>query len=398
MNRESVQSVLTRQGSLSFPANTPYIKDLAAAGGRAVRTSSGHVLFYGRDGRRFLATDPEGHPLHECEWQNGTLTRARLHLEWDAWVGIVPSGLINTTALDLSRKPGWERLTAEDLRRMAAGAMQVSIDEVRFFYRDDDLVIDRAGRAAIRQRKDAFYVLDDGTFDNGARVRFMSCMGAMHWDAIDFLPVVELFQSLLPGTGSAAFELIRGLYDDQQQGSEPRPLRYRGIPTYPSEGAYRLFSNFFVPHVAAGGDPLGVFMDPPRSHEVTWLPSPDPPRRYFNPSRKLCVTIKGDAVQKVTFADDTAGLPYSASAKAPGGRRVAVKGGRLLLEDANTRMEMEASPLWGALRDVPLRGPAALPDWRDLFDGGLPEIAPKEAYGAVLLYPEDDAEIGEIES
>ena len=51
----------------------------------------------------------------------------------------------------------------------------------------------------------------------------MSCMGAMHWARIDFLPVVELFQSLLPGTGSAAFELIRGLYDDQNP-KEPVPL------------------------------------------------------------------------------------------------------------------------------------------------------------------------------
>ena len=63
------------------------------------------------------------------------------------------------------------------------------------------------------------YVLEDGDFE---QARFMSCMGAMNWPAIDFLPVVELFQSLLPGTGSAVFELIRGLYDDQNEG-KPAP-------------------------------------------------------------------------------------------------------------------------------------------------------------------------------
>ena len=88
--------------------------------------------------------------------------------------------------------------------------MGVPIEEVRFFYADDDLVLDQTtGQATIRQRKDAFYVLEDDTWD---RARFMSCMSAMHWANIDYLPVVELFKSLLPGTGSAAFELIRGLF------------------------------------------------------------------------------------------------------------------------------------------------------------------------------------------
>src|SRR6185312_15388019 len=119
----------------------------------------------------------------------------------------------------------------------AAGALRVPLEEMLWFYRDEDLAIDAKGMATIRQRKDALYVLDDGGFD---KARFMSCMGAMHWDQIDFLPVVELFKSLLPGTGSAVFELIRGLYDDQAKGySAPRALRYRGIPTYPSEAAFR---------------------------------------------------------------------------------------------------------------------------------------------------------------
>ena len=69
------------------------------------------------------------------------------------------------------------------------------------------------GKATIRQVKDAFYVLQDGSFEGA---RFMSCMSRMEWGRIDYLPVVELFLSLLPGTGSATFELLRGLYDDQQ--------------------------------------------------------------------------------------------------------------------------------------------------------------------------------------
>ncbi|HJU04155.1 MAG TPA: hypothetical protein VJ692_03315, partial [Nitrospiraceae bacterium] len=72
---------------------------------------------------------------------------------------------MNTTILDLSRKSGWERLRADDLRQMAAQAMGVSLDEVRFFYGDQDLHIDAQGHATIRHRKDAFYILDDGTFE-----------------------------------------------------------------------------------------------------------------------------------------------------------------------------------------------------------------------------------------
>ena len=30
---------------------------------------TGHMVFYNSAGKRFLCTDPEGHPLHECEWK-----------------------------------------------------------------------------------------------------------------------------------------------------------------------------------------------------------------------------------------------------------------------------------------------------------------------------------------
>ncbi|MEC4688531.1 MAG: hypothetical protein VST64_09540, partial [Nitrospirota bacterium] len=231
------------------------MRDFAATGGEVRGQACGHRVFYGAHGRRILATDHEGNPIHECEWiiaDDGTakLARARVRLDWGTWVGIKREGIVNTITLDLSRRPGWERTQTEDLRHMAAQALQVPYEEIRFFYGEDDLVIDARGQATIRHKKDALYILDDGTFE---RSRFMACLGAMHWEHIDFLPVVELFQSLLPGTGSAVFELIRGLYDDQNTGTH-RPLRYRGIPTYPSEAAFRLFSAFFTPQSPSGSD------------------------------------------------------------------------------------------------------------------------------------------------
>jgi hypothetical protein len=402
-----ILSVLTQPGSLTFPSNLPFAKDFASAGGQVVRQPSGHLVFYGPDYRRFLATDPEGHPLHECEWGPApdgrtSLLRARLCLDWGQWVGLKPGGLVNSTQLDLSKKPGWQRLRADDLRQMAAQAMQVPFEEVKFFYGDEDLVIDARGQATIRHKKDAFYVLNDRTF---AQARFMACMGAMHWSRIDFLPVVELFQSLLPGTGSAAFELIRGLYDDQNEGqAQPLPLRYRGIPTYPSEAAYRLFSAFFTPHLPRGGDPLPIFMDQSRSHEVLWLPAADPPRRYFEQAHRLCLTIKGEAVQKVTRADDPTGLPFvkpGPNGFAPCERRVTVKGRALLLHDGNETAGIPLSPAWGRIEETARSSDGATPagkGWQSLFGGHPLSVEPAQAFSAVLIYPDDDREIGELES
>jgi hypothetical protein len=395
---ETFIGALTRPGNLSFSSNLSHSHDLIAASGRAVQQPSGHLVFYGPDGRRILATDPDGNPLHECEWSlkaDGTarLARARFRLDWGQWVGLKPSGLINSTVLDLSRKPEWQRLRANDLRHMAAQALRVPLDEVRFFYSDEDLVIDANGQATIRQKKDAFYILDDGTFD---RARFMACMGAMHWHRIDFLPVVELFQSLLPGTGSAAFELIRGLYDDQNEGQpQPLPLRYRGIPTYPSEAAFRLFSAFFVPKTSGGRHAFEVFMDSSQSNQVTWLPSADSPRRYYDEPRRLCVTVKGETVQKATFADDPAGISYVNAQQSRGARRVGVANKSLILMDGTQRTELAIGPSWGPLREIPVSSASFPMSWRDLFEGTPPNVTPVEAFGAVLLYPDDATEIDE---
>lgn len=364
---------------------------------------SGHLVFYGPDNRRILATDPDGNPLHECEWENtasggARLLRARIRLEWGQWVGLKPAGLINTTTLDLSKKPGWERLKADDLRQMAAQAMRVPLEAVKLFYGDEDLIIDSAGTATIRHKRDAFYVLNDGTFE---RARFMACMGAMHWATIDFLPVVELFQSLLPGTGSAAFELIRGLYDDQNEGAST-PLRYRGIPTYPSEAAYRLFSSFFTPQAPGGSNPLPVFLDVARSHEVTWLPAADPPSRFFDSSHNLCVTVKGRVVHKATKLNDPTGLPFLSPGPGsnPFERTVIVAKGMIVLQDRDTKVELPVNPAWGSLQDSRSEKRPLAPSggWTAFFGGRPPQVTPQEAFSAVLLYPDDDTEISEVAS
>lgn len=369
---------------------------------RVVVTSTGHAVVYGEHGLRILYCDPGGTTLHECAWdaqaQNSPrLLRARLHLDWGQWVGLKPEGLVNVARFDLSKKPDWQRLAREDLHRMAAQAMRVTPEEVGFFYDDESLNIDGRGQVTLRHRKDAFYVLEDGTFE---RARFMACMGAMHWGSIDFLPVVELFQSLLAGTGSAAFELIRGLYDDQNDGAAPRLLRYRGIPAYPSPQAFQLFSTYFQPQGPGGADPFPLFMDPERSGEVVWRPRMDPPRRYLDLAQGLSVTVSEGAVQKVTRRNDPAALPYGRVRKngfAPAGRMVGATKEVLQFQDGDRREEIPLRPEWGIARETPLPASSATgrSTWRDLFADGAPGLDPVRAYFAVPFYPEDDTVVEE---
>jgi len=416
-----ILAALTRPGAAVFPENQATVRTLAnraaslvaspgtggtmwhlasaspTSGLRVLATTTGHGILYGEDGRRILYVDPGGTPLHECAWRAEgqgppNLLYARLHLDWDQWVGIKPEGLVNVASFDISTKPGWQRLTTKDLQGMAAQALGVTPDEIAFFYDDKSLALDSQGRVTIRHRKDAFYILDGGDF---SRPRFMACMGAMHWGLIDFLPVVELFHSLLAGTGSATFELIRGLYDDQTAGGPPRLLRYRGIPTYPSPQAFQLFSTCFVPDAPAGGEPLPLFMDPARSAQVTWRPRSDAPRRCFDAERGLCVTVTGGAVTKVTKRDDSVALPFGRPRKdgvAPGGRTAGTTKAALQLQDGDRREELPLRPEWGITSATPLpeRSGASCLTWRALFPDGVPALDTMQAYFAVPLYPDDD--------
>ena len=197
-------SILQNPENLVLQENLVFATHMGFTQVSSCQQSTGHTVVYGPHGRRILFVDPDGHPLHECEWKQTAdscveFVSARVFLDWDQWVGIKPAGLVNTMTLDLSTRPGWESLTPQDLRMMASQAMGVALEEVEFFYRDNDLLLDASGQATIQQRKDAFYILKDGTFEQPC---FMSCMSAMHWENIDYLPVVELFKSLLPGTGS----------------------------------------------------------------------------------------------------------------------------------------------------------------------------------------------------
>jgi hypothetical protein len=402
MPSDPVTFALRTPGHLSFPSTLATADDFERAGARVKSSATGHLVFYRPDGRRFLATDPAGHPLHECEWEvtaagDVALVRARIRLDCGRWVGVKPNGLVSETRLNLAAKPGWQNVTPGTLRAMAAQALRMPIEEVRWFFQDEDFSIDEGGTATIRHRKDALYALEGSGFE---RAQFMSCMGAMHWDRIDFLPVVELFKSLLPGTGSAAFELIRGLYDDQNETpAASRVLRYRGVPLYPSEAAFRLFSSFFTPYVPAGGDPFASFMDPLTAHQVGWRPAADPPVRYFDERHGLCLTVQGGIVQKATLAGDSAGAPFVN----PSGRRIVpldrslfVTGSQVVLRDRteetviDTDVRLVASPLSAA--EVPI-SPL---DWRSVYGATRPSVNPAEAFGSVLLYPEDDREIGEL--
>ncbi len=400
----NIQGALQHPQGLRFPANHIYKDGWEAAGGRIIEQSTGHFVLYGRHGRRVLLADPDGQPLHECLWEEGeaglpSLLSARLRLDWDQWVGITPGGLVNTISLDLTRRPGWERITKDDLRHMAAQSMSCDMETMRFFYRDEDLDLHDHGLATIRQVKDAFYVLRDGSFEHA---KFMSCMSRMQWARIDYLPVVELFLSLLPGTGSATFELIRGLYDDQNQ-QVPFPLRYRGIPVYPSEGAFRLFSAFFTPSIHTAESSHEVFLNPDRSQEVQWYPSPHYPVRYLDEDQRLGITVQNHSLQKVTSWADTAGLPFLAvpesGRSAPDSRGALVSNQELLLYDGLQVNQYRVRPSWqlSKLDKLPQWQPP-LSSWRDCFPHEPPMLTPAQAFSTVLLYPDTQEEIGEKES
>jgi hypothetical protein len=74
-----------------------------------------------------------------------------------------------------------------------------------------------------------------------------------------------------------------------------------------------------------------------------------------------------------------------------------VQQGQLLLTDAETTYTIPLPDNWGRV-DEPSASVAPLPaaDWRSVFEGTPPRVDPEAAFGAVLLYPDDEQEIGEL--
>ncbi|MEE8206352.1 MAG: hypothetical protein V3T82_05350, partial [Nitrospinaceae bacterium] len=272
MDKDRLIEALAREGNLRFPANVRMaailqepltrlkneIKDGATlwfegdqptpANIRVKIYPTGHVVFYNTFGRRFLMTDPEGNPLHEAEWEANEATheiklkQARCQLDCKQWVGIKPRAKKFSTHISIKGQPGWETMNLDQLRQGAAQAWQVPFTEVQYFYKDENFVSTAEGEYDVNLLKDGLYVLPGGTFESPV---FISFMFGVQWEKLDLIPVVELFQSTLPGSGGAVFEFIWGLFEDQSRETPLPPLRYRGLPTYPSKEAFNIFSAFF---------------------------------------------------------------------------------------------------------------------------------------------------------
>ena len=68
---------------------------------------TGHMAFYNDKGRRFLYTDPGGHPLHEAKWAIDSSTGetclelARMQVDSLQWVGIRPRSRTFQSQIDI---------------------------------------------------------------------------------------------------------------------------------------------------------------------------------------------------------------------------------------------------------------------------------------------------------
>ncbi|GJL79177.1 MAG: hypothetical protein NPINA01_21660 [Nitrospinaceae bacterium] len=364
---------------------------------------TGHMAFYNREGRRFLTSDPGGEPLNECEWVTDEtsgqtrLAHARMQLDCQQWIGIKPRAKTFSTQIDIKGQPGWETISLDDLRGKAAEAWRVPVSEVKYFYSDENMVPKGDGKYDIRLTKDGLYALNDGEFD---KTLFISFMFAVNWARLDLIPVVELFQSTLPGSGGATFELIWGLYEDQSREQDLGPLRYRGLPTYPSKEAFNIFSAFFTPKGPEGKDIMKVFMDADRSHQITWTPKPNPPWRYFSHNHKLTLTVQDKFLFKVTAHDDALAIPFvncARGAKPSCQRELQVKQGSFILIDGDLGREIPFETQWGIEPRVePLKPLAKSPfGWKWFFNNFPPTVDPVKILYTVPFYPEGAADIDE---
>jgi len=374
-----------------------------AANTRVKIYPTGHRVYYNTLGRRFLMTDPEGHTLHEAEWQRDTdsgdlkLKHVRMQLDCREWVGIKPRAKKFSNRINISSMPGWERMTLDDLRKGAAQAWQVPFSEVKYFYRDENFVSAGKGEYDVQLYKDGLYVLIDGDWE---KTLFISFMFTVNWEKLDLIPVVELFQSTLPGTGGAAFEFIWGLHEDQSREMELAPLRYRGLPTYPSKAAFNIFNAFFQPQGPEGEDVLDVFLNTDRSHEIEWTPRTNPPWRYFSRKHQLSVTVQDGFLYKVSVANDPVAVPYintARGAQGPCQRFLEVIGGTVVLHDGAGRREIPLDPAWNVtVQETQPKAPPEHPfGWRHFFGDAVPEADPVKILFTVPFYPEGEEEIQE---
>lgn len=103
---------------------------------------------------------------------------------------------------------------------------------------------------------------------------------------------------------------------------------------------------------------------------------------------------------KATCSDDSAGLsyqPFDRQGFAPCQRGLAVEGDRLLLMDRATRRAIPIPAGWGAVTGPPMPSSVpSVPDWLSVFKGASLPVSPEDAFGAVVFYPDDQQEIGEL--
>ena len=429
MLAEKIRLALSRPGSFSFDGNEAsassildrldqmnktkqngatlfHTQDAPSIANTRVKVyPTGHMAFYNDEGRRFLGTDPGGHPLHEAKWgknpsTGGTcLEAARMQLDALQWVGIRPQARTFQSQIDIKGQPGWEDMTLDFLREKAAEVWRVPVSEVNYFYDEGNLVPLGDGKYNVKLTKDSLYALPDGNFEG--RKIFLSFMFQVNWARLDIIPVVELFQSTIPGSGGAVFEFIWGIYEDQSREEALDTLRYRGLPTYPSTAAYNIFASFFIPKAPKGEeDILKVFMDPNRSHEVTWSPQPNPPWRYFNDDSKLCLTIHNGHIYKVTCYDETNPIPYinrSIGGNPSCQREIQVAVNSFTLIDGQKNKAIPFHVDWNVSpqTDLPAKIPEYAFNWKWFFNGFPPQVDKIKSIYTVPFYPEGKTEIDE---
>ena len=429
MSKEKkILAALTRPKSVIFPANLGAVEAIQTELPKLNQTESegsvcwhekdapslattrvkvyptGRMVFYNNEGRRFLCTDPQGTPLHEAEWgkdedSNETvLLSARAQLDCKQWIGILPKARTFENQINIKDQPGWENMTLDFLREKAAEVWRVPLSEVKYFYRDQNLVPLGDGKYDVRLTKDGLYALPNKTFDQPI---FISYMFSLNWARLETIPVVELFQSTLPGSGGAVFEFIWGLYEDQSREEKLGPLRYRGLPTYPSAAAFRIFSAFFTPSAPEGEeDILRLFMDTNRSHEILWSHKPNPPWRFFNEEHGVCVTVQDHFLYKVTVFDDPVSTPFINHAhggKPSCQREVQVTVNSLILVDGELSRELPLAFEW-RIAPNPTQAPVrpTFPfNWEWFFNGFPPEVDPVKSLYTVPFYPDGRSEIDE---